>query len=66
MFRLEIKTGNAAFDDGQKGPELARIIRNLADELADSGDVGEGYTWNLYDLNGNYVGSADVDDDDDD
>lgn len=50
-FELHIDTDNAAFD--YPGPEVARILRELAD-LLDDGVTGHGP---LRDVNGNRVGS---------
>lgn len=58
MLTLEIKTENAAFDGMARGPELARIMRNLADELAELEDESEGGEFHLFDLNGNRCGMA--------
>lgn len=55
MFKLEIETGNAAFDD-DAGPELARILRELADRLSPGLPSGEGGA-PLRDINGNKVGA---------
>lgn len=57
MFKLEIHTGNAAFDEieGNAGPELARILRELADRIGDG--VPNGDSASLFDYNGNRVGS---------
>ena len=65
MFKLQINTGNAAFhpysdaeeltdqDLCEAGPELARILRKLADALEDgTADAAEVLT----DYNGNRVG----------
>lgn len=61
MLILKIKTDNAAFceEDGTeaslaRGAELARILRELADELADGNDG----TFAVMDVNGNRVGTA--------
>lgn len=54
VFKLHINTDNAAFDDGNKGHEVARILRELADKLE-----SDGLQWcyqNLKDINGNIVG----------
>ena len=51
MFTLKIKTDNAAFEDA--GPEVARILRDLARQL--EGETGEA-SGRLRDLNGNTVG----------
>lgn len=54
MFKLEIETGNAAFDDAPL-LEVARILRKLADEAeqSDGADHGGGV---IRDANGNRVG----------
>lgn len=51
MFTLKIETGNAAFEDGAE-LEVARILRDLADEFEMDGSMSR----NLYDSNGNKVG----------
>lgn len=62
QFDLQIETGNNAFRpkdaDGDEGPELVRILRDVADRI-ERGGAGEdeeigGY---IYDVNGNRVGS---------
>ena len=56
MFELTIKTGNSAFADGNTGPELARILRNLADRVERIGwDDSMGGA--IKDANGNTVGN---------
>lgn len=55
---ITIKMNNAAFsnDDGEglaRGPELARILRGLADRIADDPDPSG---CPLHDVNGNRVG----------
>lgn len=52
MFTLKISTANEAFD--QLGPEVARILRELADKVETSTALVSG---NLRDINGNTVGS---------
>lgn len=55
-FTLEIRTGNAAFDDGQAGAtECARLLRLAADAL-ERGTRGAP----LHDFNGNRVGRFDL------
>ena len=50
---LTIDTGNAAFDDGNREAEVARILREAADKI----EAGyEDFT--LRDYNGNKVGSV--------
>jgi len=51
-FRLDIDTGNAAFDDGHAPFEVARILREVANNLTNNKLSGT-----LYDINGNRVGS---------
>lgn len=55
-FKLEIKMDNAAFEE-PSGTELARILRDLADDLAEM-DCFPGYSKTLMDINGNRVGQA--------
>jgi hypothetical protein len=57
-FKLSIVCDNAAFDDGNAGSEIARILREVANEL--DGDDAEGYEKRLTDMNGNAVGTAKV------
>jgi len=52
-FQVNIKCTNAAFHDDRNN-EVARILRELADKL-DNGYMQA----NLFDLNGNNVGSGD-------
>lgn len=64
MFRLEIKTGNAAFRDEDRtdrhgnyeldrsGHEVRRILKDVARKLEHGEDCGS-----IYDTNGNKVGS---------
>jgi hypothetical protein len=51
---ITIKTDNAAFQDGNKDAEVARILRALADKIA-SGRIHLG---ELHDINGNKVGKV--------
>lgn len=53
MIRIKIKTENAAFQDGNKRCEVARILRNLADKI----ESGESPS-KLLDINGNCVGTV--------
>lgn len=55
MFKLEIDTGNAAFEDEGKGYEIARILRDIAAKVENGADSGS-----VRDLNGNKVGTFDV------
>lgn len=54
MFRLDIDTGNAAFED-DAGPELARILGKLVDTLSQA-DMTDANGGGMYDVNGNRVG----------
>ena len=51
---IVIDTDNAAFDDGNSGYELARILRMLANAYED----GYAEDKRLLDVNGNTVGQA--------
>lgn len=51
MFKLEIETGNAAFDDEGAAYEIARILRALADRIENGDSAGS-----VRDVNGNKVG----------
>lgn len=54
-FEVYIECGNnSAFAD--PGPELARILRELARRVEVAGPVDD--SWSLADVNGNLVGSA--------
>jgi len=64
MFKLKIKTDNAAFDDGNRATEVARILRELAGRLESSNSI-DGHIV-LRDVNGNIVGAADGEEPDDD
>jgi hypothetical protein len=50
MFKIEIDTGNAAFED-DKGAEVARILRDVATALERGTRAAP-----LHDYNGNRVG----------
>ncbi|MGA9527145.1 MAG: hypothetical protein WBS24_03405 [Terriglobales bacterium] len=64
MFTLTIETHNAAFvgadDDFGPGPELARILRELADRLDLVGTAPKDGT--VRDFNGNTVGTWTLED----
>lgn len=61
-MRITIKTGNAAFHDQaghyHAGPECARILRRLADEIEQGGTPVCGTPVILMDYNGNKVGTC--------
>ena len=55
-FALEITTDNSAFDSpAGNGPEIARILRDVADHV-DRSDWTVGDSADLLDANGNRVG----------
>lgn len=53
---ITIQTGNAAFEDGNSGSEVARILRKYADRI----EHDEPDRCNLLDVNGNTVGQVKV------
>lgn len=58
-FEVQINVENAAFydedDNRAPGPELARILRALADRVEES-ELRSGDLLRLFDVNGNRVG----------
>lgn len=54
MFKIEIETGNAAFED-DRNMELARILRQIAERLENGENAGR-----VLDINGNKVGSFEI------
>jgi hypothetical protein len=62
IFKLEIEMDNAAFvdenGDVSYSAELAKILRSLADNVETHATVD--FSANLYDINGNKVGIAEV------
>lgn len=57
MFKLKLKTANAAFEGDNAGPEIARILRDLAASVL-AADLSVDAGWKLRDINGNTVGEA--------
>ena len=57
MITITIKTDNAAFQDGNRGLEVARILRRLADEYA-NGYTNSHYPTHPRDINGNRCGTV--------
>ena len=57
MFRITMKTENAAFED-DRNMELARILRQIAERLENGEDAGR-----VLDINGNKVGSFEMEED---
>lgn len=56
-MKVHIRTTNAAFE-GDKTPEIARILRELADKLERKGLPDRGEVWKVMDINGNSVGTV--------
>ena len=56
--QIEIRMDNAAFDEGGKGYELARILRDLADKVQETHSFNENDDTKLRDGNGNTVGTV--------
>ncbi len=56
-MKITIRTGNAAFDP-DKGPELARILRKIAERAETEGQPRRGEEWPIFDVNGNRVGKV--------
>ena len=53
IFHINIACDNAAFDDGECNHELARILRDVADQI-EEGIIGKAR--DIRDINGNTVG----------
>ena len=53
---IHIETDNAAFDDGYERPEVARILRDIADKIEQHLNPEV-----IRDVNGNRCGYIDVD-----
>jgi len=56
---ITITTDNAAFEDSNYGPEVARILRRAAVHMEDTSFM-EGDTFPLHHLNGNRVGELKI------
>lgn len=59
MFKIEFLTENAAFDGENKSLEIARILREIADDF-ENGRNPDGSTGKVRDENGNPVGTWSV------
>lgn len=65
-LKIEIKMDNAAFfnDDRQhgaaRGAEAARILREYATYISEETWEEADSVWQLYDVNGNNVGTAEI------
>ena len=53
---LEIRTENAAFEDGNYSTEIARILRMAANRIENTYHENDGISFHLVDSNGNKVG----------
>lgn len=58
MFTLTFETGNAAFDDDAFHPEIAAVLRRLADRIESLPNLGTAGEMVLRDSNGNSIGGA--------
>jgi len=53
MFNLSLRTANAAFGENGTHYEVARILREIADDIESSGNLNG----SVMDYNGNKVGT---------
>lgn len=53
MFNLSLRTANAAFEENSTHYEVARILREIADDIENSGKLHG----SVMDYNGNKVGT---------
>lgn len=53
MFKMEFRTGNASFEDGNLTAEVARILRDTAVAIEHGGQE----RGTVRDLNGNRIGT---------
>jgi len=58
-LRLTLRMDNQAFEE-EPGPEVARILVELADRIGTSTMIAPGWVAHLFDVNGNRVGKAEV------
>ena len=58
-INITIKTDGAAFDNGYKAPEVATILRSIADRISGADDINVPIL--IKDLNGIRCGSYEVD-----
>lgn len=58
MFKLTMDTDNAAFEDGYKTEEIARILRRIAENVENGETDNSGVAM---DINGNIVGGWSID-----
>lgn len=55
-FQVTIRTDNAAFVDDDGPYEVARILRDIADQIEVSGRLSRFHTVSIRDINGDRVG----------
>jgi hypothetical protein len=58
MINITFRTDTAAFDGLERGPEIARILRQLAATLEARSRLHLGYEADIRDANGNKVGEV--------
>lgn len=58
MINIAFRTDTAAFDGLERGPEIARILRQLAATLEARSLLYLGYEADIRDANGNKVGEV--------
>ena len=56
-FFIEFNMENAAFEDGNAGEEVARILKKIADKVKNDSFSDDGDVNKIYDVNGNHIGS---------
>lgn len=59
FIKIRIEANNAAFEDGNAGPEVSRILKKLASTFEGWPGANE-FDLGLYDVNGNMVGDVEV------
>jgi hypothetical protein len=59
-LKITINMDNAAFEQPNTGAEVARILREYSEQIADAPAPGNCDGWPLTDSNGNRVGEAKV------
>ena len=55
---ITIEMDNAAFEGDQNTPEVCRILRDYCAKIGRGGELMEGDSENMRDINGNTVGEA--------
>lgn len=57
MFKIQFETSNSAFDDGNSGTEIERILHDVAAKAQTIAFPGGEYEGPIYDANGNAIGN---------